>query len=395
MSTSKPRRGSHFVKDGSVAGAKNTKPSTSSRAAKHNGAIRKPHAVSVGRKNENLKSKKKKGFILIVLAIIVLTLAIGYLKLANKKAPVNPGQPVAIEIPQGASGKSIGKILVDAQVLGSYDQFVDAVKNQNAGSSLKPGKYMFVTADNPDEVVAQLVKGPSSQSTKLTIAEGLTVAKCAQKTQETLGISAQEFIDQAHASYYVDDYPFLAQAKNDSLEGFLFPKTYEFGIDDTSADKVIRTMLDQYQKEVASIDFAQAASAIHDTYGVDMDEYDFITLASIIEREAGKSEDFPYVASVFYNRLEKGMPLQSDATTEYEVGREVKVSDLKVESPYNTYLNAGLTPTPICSAGMEAIQASINPPKTDYLYFLLTQNTTAFSTTYDQHLQAIEDSKKA
>lgn len=244
-------------------------------------------------------------------------------------------------------------------------------------------------------MIAQLIEGPNTTDNQLTIPEGLTVAQTAARVQDALGISSDDFLAQAKASNYVDDYPFLADAQDDSLEGFLCPKTYDFSGKDVTADTVIRAMLDQYEAEVASLDFATAEASIKSTYGVDMSDYDIIVMASIIEREAVTADDRPLVSSVFYNRLAAGMDLQSDATMAYVTGGEVTADDLKTESPYNTYLNAGLTPTPICSPSLASIQAALSPASTDYYYFYIVEDGTrsvhAFSETYEQHQQVIAE----
>ena len=115
-------------------------------------------------------------------------------------------------------------------------------------------------------------------------------------------------------------------------------------------------------------------------------------MASIIEREALTDEQRLNVSSTFYNRLKVDMPLQSDATMMYVTGGEVTADDLQTDSPYNTYLNPGLTPTPICSPSIESIQAALEPANTDYFYFFINENVHQFSETYEEHQQAISES---
>ena len=148
-------------------------------------------------------------------------------------------------------------------------------------------------------------------------------------------------------------------------------------------------MLDQYEVEVAPLDLAAAAASLSERYGVQLDENDIVTIASIIEREAGGDEHRADVASVLYNRLRDGMKLQSDATLVYSLGREVTADDLLVDDPYNTYTRDGLTPTPICSPGLASLQAAVSPNDTDYLYFFLSGDYAAFSKTLEEHEQAI------
>ena len=261
---------------------------------------------------------------------------------------------------------------------------------------MKSGTYQFVTGATVSEVVRQLVEGPNAKEYQLKLAEGLTVEQTAKQVESQVGISAKEFLKQAKASNYVDDYPFLKDAaKNseyDSLEGYLFGKTYDLGGTDMTADSVIRTLLDQYQAEVGSLDFASARSTLKDRFKIDISDYGIIKLASVIEREAVTDEDRPLIGSVFYNRLSNGMYLQSDATMMYVTGGEVTATDLEVDSPFNTYKHSGLTPTPICSPSLASIMGALDPDNTEYFYFFINENVHQFSRTYEEHQQAINES---
>lgn len=332
---------------------------------------------------------------LIVLVAIVVAGVVFVPRLLKKPSQgdlPNQGMQVEVVIDDGSGAIAIASKLEDAGVIASSDDFVAEVRKQGADSSLKSGAYMFTVGQSFDSIIDQLVSGPNSTSGALTIPEGLTVSQAAAVVSQTFSsISSDDFLAQAKASNYVADYPFLADAQDDSLEGFLCPKTYNFsGKSNVTADDVIRAMLDQYKSDVMSLDFDSAKSLIKDRYGIDMSDYDILKLASIIEREAVTDSQRPKVSSTFYNRLKIGMALQSDATMMYVTGGEVTADDLKRESPYNTYLNNGLTPTPICSPSIASIKAALSPDETDYLYFYITQTDEWFSATYDEHLQAIE-----
>ena len=335
----------------------------------------------------------------IVAAVAVLALfvfvglpAVTSLISGDTGESVEAGVEVQITIPDGATGDQIASILSENQIIPDPQDYYAAVRNLQADTMLKPGSYLFTTLQDPEAVVRQLMEGPNVTGPTLTIPEGLTVDQTAACVEEALGIPAADFIAQAKASNYAADYPFLSGAADDSLEGFLYPKTYTLSGDPT-ADEVIRTMLDQYQVEVASLDLDAARATIQSRYGVEMSDYEFLILASIIEREALTEDQRYNVSSTFYNRFEAGMPLQSDATMMYVTGGEVTADDLKVESPYNTYLNQGLPPTPICAPSLSSIQAALEPADTNYLYFFITSDEEYFSETYDDHLQAIEASR--
>lgn len=262
--------------------------------------------------------------------------------------------------------------------------------------SLQSGTYEFVTGANVKDVVAQLAIGPNSTADTITIPEGYTIAQIAEVCEDKLGIPRDDFVGRAKTTYYVNDYPFLAGVEAETLEGYLFPKTYDFGGRNITADAVIRTMLSQYQTETAGLDFEAARADIASRYDVTMSDYDFVIMASIIEREAATDEERPDVASVFYNRRNNWMPLQSDATVGYVIDHPVTAEDLEIDSPYNTYLYAGLTPTPICNPSYESLNAALHPNDTKYLYFFHDQSgdnqSAIFSETYEEHLGAINGS---
>ncbi|MDO4805834.1 MAG: endolytic transglycosylase MltG [Coriobacteriales bacterium] len=309
-------------------------------------------------------------------------------------ARVEDGQQVTVVIPEGSSGTAIIQELLDAGVIHSSKDFRKAVQQQNADQSLRCGTYTFVTGSDPSDVVAQLVKGPNSSEGQLQVPEGLTLKKTAKLVEESLGIPAKEFIKQAKAANYVDDYPFLelAAKSKGTLEGYLYPKTYDLSGKEVTADTVIRLMLSQYQSEVADLDFTEAKSHIASQYNLKVNDYDILKIASIIEKEAINEDDRPKVSSVFYNRLSIGKALESDATMGYVTGGAVDADDLKTDSPYNTYLYQGLPPTPICSPSQWAIEAAVEPADTNYYYFFIIEegdySNHTFSETYEEHDEA-------
>ena len=227
--------------------------------------------------------------------------------------------------------------------------------------------------------------GSNIEFVKLTIPEGLTVKQTAQAVASTFDISADEFIAQAKASNYVAKFPFLEGAYNDSLEGFLYPKTYEFDPEEPpTADDIIRTMLNQFVSETQGLNLEKGA------HGLNMHE--ILSMASLIERETAQPDERPLVASVIYNRLDIDMYLQIDAAIVYVLdsgNRGLTYEDLKVDSPYNVYQNKGLVPGPICSPTISSIEAAMNPADTDYLYYVVNsrEGTHAFSNNEEQFLR--------
>jgi UPF0755 protein len=310
----------------------------------------------------------------------------------QQKTSVTAGQQVTVTIAEGTGGSEIAQMLADDGVISDASTFLSAAQKQNVDSEFKPGTYSFVTGSDVQNVIDRLIAGPNTSENSITVTEGLTLSQIANLVEQNLGISVADFTTQAKASNYVGDYPFLQGAVSsgsDTLEGYLYPKTYDFSGQSPTADTVIRAMLDQFQKEVASLDFATAEASLESGYGVTMSDYDVLTLASIIEKEALTDEQRPKIASVFYNRLKIGMYLDSDATMGYVTGGDVSAEDLETDSPYNSYLHAGLPPTPICSPGLASIQSALSPSSTSYYYFWITSFEEVFSETYEEHQQAI------
>lgn len=301
------------------------------------------------------------------------------------------GQQATITVNEGASANTVGSALVDAKLVGSAKEFTERVKGLDAGSDLKPGTYTFSGGVSVDDIISALRNGPVSDAV-LTIPEGYRLSEIASAVESATSgrISADAFKQAASdASVYAGDYSFLKSAGTNSLEGFLFPKTYDVASDAT-ADSLIRAMLSQFQTETAGLDWSYPESQ-----GLSL--YQTVNLASIVEKESSGDETIrAQVAAVFYNRLTtKGEPsngyLQSDATTAYEVGHDPSADEVHANSPYSTYTNAGLPPTPICSPSIECLQAVCSPNQDalgKYYFFYFQDDKYTFSETYDEHKAA-------
>ena len=337
------------------------------------------------------KSSLRPAVILIIILIVLIVAVIGVVRgcfMGSSRPLLNAGEEVTVVIEEGATANSIGELLEEYGLVSHSFEFTEEVKREDAAANLKPGTYVFVGGTSTSDLVAQISEGPQQET--VTIPEGKTASATAELVSAaTEGrISADDFMKCANsASDYQADYPFLKDAYDNSLEGFLFPKTYEIAKDDT-ADTLVRKMLDQYKTETADIDYSFAESK-------NLTQYDVLILASIVERES-TSDVRSEVASVFYNRLSGGMQLQSDATTAYLVNGDPTPEDLEntAENPYNTQYNYGLPPGPICSPSVESIEAAAHPASTDFLYFFFEMDDKGdmlyyFSQDYDQHQAAI------
>ncbi len=357
------------------------------------------------RKYDTSYIRPKKSIVPVVLTIVLAVVVIGGLCFGGYtlynflKDPevelLAEGQEATITVAEGSGASTIAEQLFAAKLIESESAFTSRVNELNVASQLKPGTYIFVGGTSLDDVISTLEAGPV-MGDALTIPEGYTLAAIASSVESfTEGrILAVDFQAAAsNASVYAADYPFLAEVGAASLEGFLFPKTYTIP-DDATADSIIRIMLTQFQTEIATLDLAYPTSQ-----GLSL--YDTVKLASIVEKEStGDQEIRAKVASVFYNRLATtGEPsygfLQSDATTAYEVGQDPTAEQVQANTPYSTYTNKGLPPTPICSPGLDSLSAVCYPDQvtlgTAFYFLFSVDGEYRFSETYEQHMQAIDE----
>lgn len=348
------------------------------------------------------ENRRIKPYVMAALAVVALLVVIAtvmaYLNSRSQDnaqtASMTAGEHIKITIPSGANAARIAQLLVQERVISDGKAFLSAIQKQDVASKIKSGTYELVAGSDYQQLIDRLIQGPNSSENALVVPEGFTVDKLADLVSQQFGISRDDFLAQAKASNYVDEFPFLKDAQNDSLEGFLWPKTYDFSSTTPTSDAIIKLMLTQYKTETANLDFEGAQQNIKQQYGITMSRYDFIKLASIIEKEALIDEDRPLIASVMFNRLKADMPLQSDATMGYVTKGKVTPQDLKSDSPYNTQNKKGFPPTPICSPGIASLSAAMLPATTDNYYFWITKDEHKFSKTYDEHLQAIKEAKE-
>ena len=325
---------------------------------------------------------------IVICVVVVLAVILGAvlaIRGCTADAETLPeGQEAVVVIQQGSGAKAVADALLQAKIIGNADKFVDFIAKQDAAGSLIPGTYLFRGGMTFDEVLQALLAGPASTADSVTIPEGLTRQGVAEAVAAaTQGrISTDDFLAvSADASAYDGEFALISYAGTNSLEGFLFPKTYAITATDT-ADDVVRMMLTQFVEETASLDWNYPQEQ-------GLDPYQALILASIVEKE-GTPDNFATVASVFYNRLASDRPyLESDATTAYEVGHEPTAEEVHADTPYSTYTHEGLPPTPICNPSLAALQAVCAPEETDYLFFFFDdEGNYSFSETYDEHQAA-------
>ena len=331
---------------------------------------------------------------LVVLGVFFALAGVGAWSLLYRAETAVPaGDSVPLTIEKGSSTAAIGRTLAEAGVIDNANMFRLRARLAEVDGQMKAGDYTFTTGMDYPAVFNKLTTGPQKGFTTVTIPEGFVIEKIAQRLEEQAGIPAQEFLALANdgAPEFAQEHPYLAGAFGDSLEGFLFPKTYRVPEGATARD-VISMMLRQFDKEIATIDMSPAVQR-----GQSLEE--IVIIASIIEREASVAKERPKVASVIYNRLAKNMRLEIDATVEYVLPGNrfrLRYKDLEIESPYNTYRNFGITPGPISNPGLASIEAAVRPANTEYIYYVLTSpdGSHTFTSTWAEHQAAREVSRE-
>lgn len=346
--------------------------------------------VAKAKRSNTAKRRMGAGSVIGIIIILAALVAGGWYVYTHylQQPTIEAGVPVEVTIEEGEYASAIADELKELGVIRSTRSFKTALTETGADKNIIPGVYSgFVTGMTDEEAIAVLAAGPSYVGETVLVPEGLTIEQTAAAIESGCGIPASDIMAIAtNASAYADDYPFLANTYNNTMEGYLFPKTYTVKPDAT-ADDVVRMMLDQFSLETRDLDLNWL-----EDQGYSFS--DAVIIASIIEREATNISQRPDVASVIYNRLAKPMRLQMDSTVVYALGASyagggaVSLDDLEVDSPYNTYKVDGLPAGPICSPGLTALEAAVAPSETDYLYFVNADasGTMAFSNNYDDFL---------
>lgn len=333
----------------------------------------------------------------IILGIIALVVVVGlsgylYVNSALKPADKNDHTEKTVEIPIGSSVDTISTILKEEGIIKNAHVFKYYIKFRNE-SGFQAGKYTLSPSMTLNEIVETIKTGKMMKNValKITIPEGKQLVQIAEiigeKTDQNpkkvfATLNDEKFIKSMQVKFpsLLTDDIFQKDIKY-PLEGYLFPSTYDFEEEKPSLDKIITAMLKQTEKVLQE-------------YEPQMTEQEFsthklLTMASLLEEEATAKVDRSKIASVFYNRLDAGMPLQTDPTILYSKGKHserVYYKDLEINSPYNTYKYKGLPPGPIANAGKASIKAALEPDKTKYLYFLATpEGDVLYSSTLAEH----------
>jgi UPF0755 protein len=288
-----------------------------------------------------------------------------------------------VDIPPKSGTASIGQRLQAAGVVRNAGVFRYYAVLSGHARKLKAGEYAFPAGITLPQVVRQLAEGKTIRH-EFLVPEGYTARQIAEKLEAEKFASAQAFLDAVSNSTTAQAWGVPA----DSLEGFLFPDTYELtkGLD---AVQIAQLMVKRFKEKAGDVLTAEGT----------LTPLQRVTLASIIEREVKVPQERARVASVFYNRMAKNMRLESCATVLYGEGRtsgSVSLADLHSKSPYNTYRHAGLPPGPISNPGFSSLQAATHPEQTEYLFFVVSgDGVHTFSKDFEEHKKAKWAHKKA
>lgn len=328
--------------------------------------------------------RKFVSFLVVTGLITALVLMIGYFGYLSLLQPISgSAADKTVVIPKGASSKQIGDIMYREGLIRNGMVFRLYLKSQGLDGKLQAGEYVLGTGMSTQDIVKRLAKGESAEFS-FTIPEGYTTKQIADKLEQSGLADKEKFMDMAaHGEFNYDFIKGLPEGPA-RLEGYLYPDTYKIA-SHTTEKQIIEMMLDRFNKEI-SPEFRQKAAK----QGLSL--HQAVILASVVEREAQKDEERPKVAAVFLNRLKKGWKLESCATIQYALGvnkPRLLAQDLKIQSPYNTYLQKGLPTGPIASPGKPSLQAVVNPAAVDYMFFVVYEDGKhVFSRTLEEHNRA-------
>ena len=320
--------------------------------------------------------------ILAIVGVLIIGGGLGALYLIPNTFAQDDGTQVLV-IEKGQTGSEIADMLFERGLIRSTQGFKLWLYLSGTNDKLQTGHYQIPNKVTVRELISLLQEG-HVESIRVTIPEGYSVGDIAIVLEKNQIMKAKDFL--AEAKTFVP-YPYMKGTKPATypVEGFLFPSTYEIPVGATPRE-VIQMMADEMNRYLTPA-VKKQIQAQH------MSIHDFVTLASIVERESLFDADRPTIAGVFKKRLAHGIPLQSDATISYVLGyakENVTIGDTQLQSPYNTYVSKGLPPGPIANPGKKSLDAVLHSENTDYLYFVADkEGHNHFSKTYEEHLAEV------
>lgn len=322
------------------------------------------------------------GIFAVLLCIGAATLWGAMYYLPNTFNETTDEQVVVIEEKQ--TGAEIAQMLYEKGLIRSPELFRLALRISGNGAKLQTGYYQIPNKVNQTELIELLQKG-HVKTVRVTIPEGYTIGEIAIALEKDRLVTAKEFLD-VSKNYVPYQYMYGPKPVTYRVEGFLFPSTYDIPVDASAKD-----IIDLMAREMNSQLTPDIRKQLDDE---NMTIFEFITLASLVEKEALFDKDREPIAAVFKKRLKLGMPIQSDASIQYILGypkAHVTIEDTQLQSPYNTYIINGLPPGPIANPGKKSLEAVLNAGDTEYLYFVADkEGHNHFTKTYEEHLKVVE-----
>ena len=287
-------------------------------------------------------------------------------------------EDVIVYIKKGENLSFIAQMLEDSGIIKSKEVFKFLAKVSGIEGKLQAGRYQLEKNMNEFQALDKIHKGRVILK-QIVIPEGLTYKQIASKIKKTTDIDSLRFVKLCENKQILKEYNIPSR----SVEGFLFPETYYIS-DETDEEEIVRMMLDKFKENLPDEIFCENE--------LKFSKFEYVILASIIEKEAKVDSERGLIASVYYNRLKRGMFLQCCATVFYalnKVGGKLTYGDLEFSSPYNTYKNVGLPPTPICSPSISSVESVLKPAKTNYLFYVSNgDGTHTFTKNYKEHIKA-------
>jgi UPF0755 protein len=321
---------------------------------------------------------------IILISVFICLLAIGTILLYWPQNDIN--NKIKVNIPKGSTLAQISEILEEKEIVTNGHMFITATRLMGYSNKIPAGIFALTNANNNYRIVKQLIQG-NPEMIRVTLLEGWTISQVIEAISDSLNISSEILSTLCYDEQFIQELGIEAS----SLEGYLYPETYLFLESENDPKEILKQAVSEFNS-VFSDNLRKRAEQIGFTVN------EVLTMASIIEGEAIFDSERPIISAVYHNRLKKRMLLQADPTVQYVIKdgpRRLRLSDLKIDSPYNTYIYRGLPPGPIGNPGKASILAALYPDDNDYIFFVARgDNYHTFTTTIEEHNRAKREFQK-
>jgi len=321
---------------------------------------------------------------IILSSIFICLLAIGTILLYWPQNDIY--NKIKVNIPQGSTLAQISGILEEKELVTNGHMFITATRLMGYSNKIPAGIFALKNAKNNYSIVKQLIQG-NPEMIRVTLLEGWTMSQVTKVISDSLNISSEILFSLCYDEQFIEELGLEAK----SLEGYLYPDTYLFLESENDPKEILKQAISKFSS-IFDDNLRKRAEQIGFTVN------EVLTMASIIEGEAIFDSERPIISAVYHNRLKKRMLLQADPTVQYIIKdgpRRLRLSDLKIDSPYNTYVYRGLPPGPISNPGKASILAALYPDDNDYIFFVARgDGYHTFTTTIEEHNRAKREFQK-